>query len=185
MRKPAPFTQAQVKRAITAAKKAGLRIIGIRPDGTVIIYDGEGPIEEALRSALGCEPELPVRNESDAVSAFDEWTAQQEAQRPERMVASHQAPLVGEAWQQHVEKSKEWVRGRPLGIREKRALRELSTIKGQQPRRINGAGPGTMDRLEARGFVRTVGEVKPGRVPLYELTEAGEVEWLRIRDTQM
>jgi hypothetical protein len=36
-----PFTQAQVKRAIAAAKKAGLRIIGIRPDGTIIVHDGK------------------------------------------------------------------------------------------------------------------------------------------------
>jgi hypothetical protein len=36
-----PFTQAGVCRAIKAAHKAGLRVTGIRPDGTVIVSDGE------------------------------------------------------------------------------------------------------------------------------------------------
>jgi hypothetical protein len=131
--KTAPFTQAQVKRAIAAAKKAGLRVIGIRPDGTIILYDGKGPIEGALRSALGFEAETPTHNPWDDVSAFDDWKEQREAQRPGRVVAPHQAPLVGAAWREHAEKWKEWVRGRPLGVREKRALRELSSIKGHPP----------------------------------------------------
>jgi hypothetical protein len=41
------------------------------------------------------------------------------------------------------------------------ALKELSAIQGQPPRRIIGAGPDTMDKLEARGFVRTVEETSP------------------------
>jgi hypothetical protein len=36
-----PFTQSQVRRAIAAARKAGLRVVGIRPDGMVIVDDGE------------------------------------------------------------------------------------------------------------------------------------------------
>lgn len=36
-----PFTQASVKRAIAAAHKAGLRVTGIRPDGTVMVQDGD------------------------------------------------------------------------------------------------------------------------------------------------
>lgn len=35
------FTQASVKRAISAAKKAGLHVVGIRPDGTVLVQDGD------------------------------------------------------------------------------------------------------------------------------------------------
>ncbi len=38
-----PFTQASVKRAIAAAQKAGLRVIGIRPDGTVMVDGGDKP----------------------------------------------------------------------------------------------------------------------------------------------
>jgi hypothetical protein len=36
MTKPAPATQAQIKRAIAAAQSAGLRVRGIRPDGVII-----------------------------------------------------------------------------------------------------------------------------------------------------
>jgi|HubBroStandDraft_5_1064220.scaffolds.fasta_scaffold762956_2 hypothetical protein len=71
MTKSASFTQAQVKRAIAAAKKAGLRIVGIRPDDTVIIYDGERPIEDALRFALGCLPETPADDPWDTVLGLD------------------------------------------------------------------------------------------------------------------
>lgn len=39
-----PFTQAKVKRAISAARAAGLRVIGIRPDGTVLVQEGDAPI---------------------------------------------------------------------------------------------------------------------------------------------
>ncbi len=44
MSKPLPFTQAKVKRAIAAAKASGLRVTGIRPDGTVEVDDGTAPI---------------------------------------------------------------------------------------------------------------------------------------------
>jgi hypothetical protein len=36
MTKPLPLTQAGVRRAIRAAQSAGLRVVGIRPDGTVL-----------------------------------------------------------------------------------------------------------------------------------------------------
>lgn len=34
-----PFTQASVRRAVKAARKEGLYVLGIRPDGTVIVGD--------------------------------------------------------------------------------------------------------------------------------------------------
>lgn len=36
MTKPLPFTQAGLRRAILAAQSVGLRVVGIRPDGTVL-----------------------------------------------------------------------------------------------------------------------------------------------------
>jgi hypothetical protein len=36
MTKRIPFTRASLRRAILAAQSAGLRVVGIRPDGTVI-----------------------------------------------------------------------------------------------------------------------------------------------------
>jgi hypothetical protein len=38
-----PFTQAAVRRAIAAARKEGLHVIAIRPDGTVVV--GESPVK--------------------------------------------------------------------------------------------------------------------------------------------
>jgi hypothetical protein len=70
------------------------------------------------------------------------------------------------------------VRAQPPGVREKKALKELYAIKDLPPRHVKGAGPDTMERLEARGFVRTVGEVS--YFPMYEMTPAGEAECLKI-----
>lgn len=44
MSRAIPFTQAKVTRAIAAARKAGLRVVGIRPDGTVLVQEGDAPI---------------------------------------------------------------------------------------------------------------------------------------------
>jgi hypothetical protein len=42
MTKALPFTQLALRRAIKAAQQEGLRVVGIRPDGTVLVDDGEG-----------------------------------------------------------------------------------------------------------------------------------------------
>jgi len=39
--KPLPFTEAMIRRAISAARKKGLRVTGIRPDGIVLVQDGD------------------------------------------------------------------------------------------------------------------------------------------------
>jgi hypothetical protein len=50
MTRPLPFTKARLRRAIEAAREAGLRVTGIRPDGTLIVDDNpqapEKPVEE-------------------------------------------------------------------------------------------------------------------------------------------
>jgi len=43
MTRALPFTQASLKCAINAARKAGLRVTGIRADGTLIVNDGDNP----------------------------------------------------------------------------------------------------------------------------------------------
>jgi len=37
MTRALPFTQAAIRRAIQAARKAGLRVKAIRPDGTIVV----------------------------------------------------------------------------------------------------------------------------------------------------
>ena len=39
-----PFTKRKVIRAVEAARMAGLRVIGIKADGTVMVEDGDVPI---------------------------------------------------------------------------------------------------------------------------------------------
>jgi hypothetical protein len=45
-----PFTKARLRRAIEAAREAGLRVTGIRPDGTLIVDDNpqapEKPVDQ-------------------------------------------------------------------------------------------------------------------------------------------
>jgi hypothetical protein len=65
MTKPAPFTQASLKRAIFAAQKAGLHVVGIRPDGTVLTSEVENP-----NSAVSLVPQQ--RQDADASRWGDE-----------------------------------------------------------------------------------------------------------------
>ena len=44
MTKPLPFTQIGLRRAIAAARKEGLRVRGIRPDGTLLVDDGDNDL---------------------------------------------------------------------------------------------------------------------------------------------
>lgn len=46
MTKPLAFTQASLRRAIVAAQKEGLRVTGIRPDGTILVNDGDNEDSE-------------------------------------------------------------------------------------------------------------------------------------------
>jgi hypothetical protein len=56
MTRPIPFTKARLRRAIEAAREAGLRVTGIRPDGTLIVDDNpqasENPIEQEREVVL-------------------------------------------------------------------------------------------------------------------------------------
>jgi hypothetical protein len=54
-----PFTQAAVRRAIAAARKEGLHVIAIRPDGTVVV--GESPVKIS-----DVAPTAPVSQDDDA-----------------------------------------------------------------------------------------------------------------------
>lgn len=45
MTKALPFTAAGLARAIKGAKQAGMHVIGVRPDGTLIL--GDKPVETA------------------------------------------------------------------------------------------------------------------------------------------
>jgi hypothetical protein len=46
MTRAIPFTKAQIKRAIEAAREAGLRVRGIAPDGTVLLEERDLPAED-------------------------------------------------------------------------------------------------------------------------------------------
>jgi hypothetical protein len=48
MTRPVPFTKARLRRAIEAAREAGLRVIGIRADGTLIVDDNRQTPEERV-----------------------------------------------------------------------------------------------------------------------------------------
>ena len=41
-----PYTQRQIERAIKAAMACGLRVVGVRPDGTVLTEAGTASVPE-------------------------------------------------------------------------------------------------------------------------------------------
>jgi hypothetical protein len=56
MTRAIPFTKARLRRAIEAAREAGLRVTSIRPDGTLIVDDNpqgpEKPVEQERQVVL-------------------------------------------------------------------------------------------------------------------------------------
>lgn len=59
MTRPLPFTQASIQRAIAAARKAGMRVTGIRMDGTVVLEDGDKVVAAVSDSAQVLQIEPP------------------------------------------------------------------------------------------------------------------------------
>lgn len=66
MSQRAPFTQSQVRRLIQAAKREGLRIAGLRPDGTVVVYEGDNPLVPVDRSLAEPDDADALRRWGDA-----------------------------------------------------------------------------------------------------------------------
>jgi hypothetical protein len=46
MTRALPFTEHSLRRAIVGARKAGLRVTGIRADGTLVVQDSADPVAE-------------------------------------------------------------------------------------------------------------------------------------------
>jgi hypothetical protein len=66
MTKRARVTQAQVRRMIQAARREGLRIAGIKPDGTVVVYDREeNPLMPVDRTITATEDADALRRWGD------------------------------------------------------------------------------------------------------------------------
>jgi hypothetical protein len=60
MTRPLPFTEASLKRAIRAARK-GLQVVGIRPDGTLLVNDGDKHFDRVAPSHPDSETEAPSK----------------------------------------------------------------------------------------------------------------------------
>jgi hypothetical protein len=60
MTRSIPFTQATLRRAIEAARKSGLRVTGIRPDGTLIVVEQQDQKDNP-------QPTEPLENEREVV----------------------------------------------------------------------------------------------------------------------
>ncbi len=61
MTRAVPFTQAALCRAIKAAERAGYRVGGLRPDGTVLVYTGD---ERPETLSIVPQPEQAKRDTS-------------------------------------------------------------------------------------------------------------------------
>jgi hypothetical protein len=69
MTRAIPFTKARLRRAIGAAREAGLRVTGIRPDGTLLV--GENTPSDVAGQSSDVEAIAPskwgmLRHEADA-----------------------------------------------------------------------------------------------------------------------
>ncbi len=62
----AVFTEAQLRRAITAVEKKGYKVGGIKPDGTVLVYSGD---DRPAELSIAPDPKQTVKPSSWA----DKW----------------------------------------------------------------------------------------------------------------
>jgi hypothetical protein len=86
-------------------------------------------------------------------------------------------PRTPEEWQERARQWKLQVVTSPLGSRELIGLAGLHEYKSEKVKRIKGASIGTMERLEARGYVEPDGEPISGKCIAYKITPAGEEAW--------
>jgi predicted DNA-binding transcriptional regulator AlpA len=91
-------------------------------------------------------------------------------------------PRTPEEWKERERLWRLQVVGSPMQSRELMGLAGLYEFKSERVKRIMGASIGTMERLEARGFVETDGVVPAGRCAYYKITDAGERAWEQFPD---
>lgn len=77
-------------------------------------------------------------------------------------------PRTPEEWQERARQWKLQVVASPLGSRELIGLAGLHEYKSEKVKRIKGASIGTMERLEARGYVEPDGEPISGKCIAYK-----------------
>jgi hypothetical protein len=82
-------------------------------------------------------------------------------------------PLAPGEWERQI-------RASPLGKRERAGLGAYYDARNEKLNYVKGAGIGTIERLEARGFI-AVAEVRGDRVPFYRITPEGEAAWLQFQ----
>lgn len=66
MTRALPFTQASVRRAVKAARQAGLRVTGIRADGTVMVQDGDNATPDVPNASASIQTDAPSSKWEDA-----------------------------------------------------------------------------------------------------------------------
>ncbi len=86
-------------------------------------------------------------------------------------------PRTSEEWQERARQWKLQVVASPLGSRELIGLAGLHEYKSEKIKRTKGASIGTMERLEARGYVIPDGKPVSGKCIAYKITPAGETAW--------
>jgi hypothetical protein len=64
MSKPLPFTVASLARAMKAVKLAGSHVIGVRPDGTLIVADKPIDISSLVKGAASVDTAEAARANS-------------------------------------------------------------------------------------------------------------------------
>jgi hypothetical protein len=186
-RKAARFTQADVARAIRAAKQAGAAGVRILPDGTIQIELAAIDTGAEL-GGIKTEP-VPAkpRRFGDRIGVGHRQAASIDPlaialERWERgEITLDQLPPGRYPNGMRVYADGEWeaiVRSRPLGKLERSCLKAYFEADGAP--NFCDSGPATNEKLEARGFIEVSGTRREGYMPHYRITPAGKAEWLRL-----
>jgi hypothetical protein len=133
-------------------------------------HDGPGsllPADQPSRGIAKKGANSPSPDEIDALAEEGRAAIAEIVANGGRVVLAQ-----GALWS--MEEYAKYVVTRPLGKREIEMLRKLADFYGDGPldRAFQAGGPGTMEKLEARGFVTAI-ERRPTHMPDYCLTDAG------------
>ena len=151
--------------------------------GSRVLYDRKR-IDDWI-DTLG-EPRSRGTNEWDADAELESWRhlkSQQPAPGKRQQEVTPDIQNLLEEWKEQKRLWRLSVPGTPLQKRELIGLAGLMEIRSDRIKQIKGAGMGTMERLEVRGFVELDGETLPGRCPFYKITEAGEQAWTALPES--
>lgn len=193
MSKSVPFTVASLARAIKGVERAGSFVVGMKPDGTLLIAQKPLDVATLVPAEPTAEPPSKWERLAGCAAQSEDTTPLRAHDRPRRRrgggwgyFATVDDPKVIESYRAaglavyEDGELEDLIRKSPMGKREIAALGGFFRA-GRGPANVKGAGFQITSRLVTRGFIEIA--ESHGKVRKHRITAAGEAEWLRLTNS--